>query len=88
MTIFILSQAPATHREGLKPVPVRVILDDRAHGAILETFETQAITQTIDTPEGPVEKVIKSAWRIAREKVDESKFYHVESFGWLPLEKA
>ena len=83
MTTFVLSQEPAIKRDGKEPEDGRVILDVKEHGPLIGSIEADAITRTVQTEDGPVEKIMKSAWLVAREKVDESKFYHIENFGWL-----
>ena len=86
MTTYILSQEPPIKRKGKKPEPGRIILDDAAHGSVIGIIEADAVVRVLQTPEGPVEKILKSAWRVAREKVDESKFHRIENLGWFRCE--
>jgi|GEM_PF-2582346 len=74
MTSFILSQESGTEQE-----PGRVILDRSSHGVALGSISAKALT---DKNGG----IIQSAWSVARAKVDESKFYHIQNLGWFARE--
>lgn len=78
MTDFILSIDRETGR---------AILDCESHGPVIGSIQANAITAMVKNSDGVMEeKIIKSAWRIAREKVDESKFYQVQNVGWFAID--
>ncbi|OGB23335.1 MAG: hypothetical protein A3I66_01330 [Burkholderiales bacterium RIFCSPLOWO2_02_FULL_57_36] len=79
MTTFILSEEPAINCNSNKPESGRVVLDWQAHGPVIGSFEGEPVTNAKGD-------VIKSAWQVARAKIDESKFYQVEHAGWFYLE--
>jgi hypothetical protein len=83
---FILSQEPATTING-KAYPGRVILDETSHGAVIGSFIGEAITKQVTIDGETFERVIKSAWCAAREKIDELKFYRDEGLGWFAREE-
>lgn len=88
MTTFLISQMLAQRREGKEPWPGRVILDTAPHGSVLGSVSAEAITKIVMTEDGPKEVIVKSAWRIAREKVKESDYYRIEGEGWFPMKEA
>lgn len=92
MTTFILSKQSLTPSEAAiaaetgKEFLQRVILDSKEHGEVIGTIEAKAITRKVMIDGEWTEKIIQSAWSVAREKVDESKFYHIENAGWFAIE--
>jgi hypothetical protein len=88
MTTFILSQETMPQIEGKEPRVGRVILDWKAHGEILGTIDAEAITETYEAGGGLYARIVVSAWRVAREKVEEPMFYRIESEGWFHREAA
>ena len=74
MTVFILSKEEKDSR---------VILDVRNHGIELGAIEADAVTEMANG----YERIICSAWKVARELVDESKFFHIENHGWFSRTK-
>lgn len=83
MTTFILSQEPMPQIAGKKSEAGRVILDWQAHGDIIGTIEADDVTETYEVNGSLFTRIVVSAWRAAREKVDESKFFHIENKGWF-----
>lgn len=89
MPVFILSEEALTPAEAAistetgKEFLQRVILDDREHGKVISTIEAEAVMRKVMINGEWTEKVIQSAWSVAREKVDESKFYHIENAGFF-----
>jgi hypothetical protein len=67
----------------------RLILDEVNHGDLIETVDADPIMGTAKDEKGkeyPI--IIKSAWRIAREKINDLKFVHEPNTGWfVPDEK-
>lgn len=84
MSAFILSKLPVdfdylcrsgkTVEEAMKE-PRRVILDRESHGEQIAVIEAE--------PEKTGDTVIKSAWCVARDKVDESKLFRIHGEGWF-----
>lgn len=85
MTTFYLSLdgEPKFDKRG-NEYPRRVILDESAHGPIIGSIDAEADVFTYLAGDQLVTKVLKSAWLIAREKLDESKFFRIDGEGYFP----
>jgi hypothetical protein len=81
MTDFILSLdgEPKQDKRG-KEYPRRAILDAIAHGPELQTIQAEPVMSA-----GRI--ITGSAWLVAREKIDESKFFRFENEGYFPINR-